>query len=63
MMQTLFAKHMGLKDHRVRVISGDVGGAFGIKFIQQRDEYATVALSIMLKRPVKFIADQIGVIY
>jgi len=59
MMQTLFAKHMGLEDHRVRVISGDVGGAFGIKVHSYADEYATVALSIMLKRPVKFIADRL----
>ncbi|MBO23323.1 MAG: carbon monoxide dehydrogenase [Rhodospirillaceae bacterium] len=59
MMQTLFAKHMGLEDHRVRVISGDVGGAFGIKVHSYADEYASVALSIMLKRPVKFIADRL----
>ena len=59
MMQTLFAKHMGLEEHKVRVISKDVGGAFGIKVHSYADEYATVALSIMLRRPVKFIADRL----
>ena len=59
MMQTLFAKHMGLEDHKVRVIAKDVGGAFGIKVHSYADEYATVALSIMLNRPVKFIADRL----
>ena len=31
MMQNLFAKHLGLEEHQVRVITKDVGGSFGIK--------------------------------
>ncbi|MFP6735778.1 MAG: xanthine dehydrogenase family protein molybdopterin-binding subunit [Rhodospirillales bacterium] len=59
MMQAIFAKHFGLEEHNVRIIAGDVGGAFGIKIHTYGDELATVALSILLKRPVKFIADRL----
>ena len=59
MMQTIFATHWGLEEHRVRVICKDVGGSFGIKVHTYADEMATVGLSIMLKRPIKFIADRL----
>src|SRR5262244_2241574 len=57
MMQNLFAKHLGLEEHQVRVITKDVGGSFGIKVHTYADEMAAVALSKLLKRPVKFVAD------
>ncbi len=59
MMQNLFAKHLGLAEHQVRVVTKDVGGSFGIKVHTYADEMATVALSKLLKRPVKFVADRI----
>jgi carbon-monoxide dehydrogenase large subunit len=59
MMQNLFAKHLGLQEHQVRVITKDVGGSFGIKVHTYADEMATVALSKLLKRPIKFVADRI----
>ncbi len=59
MMQNLFAKHLDLAESQVRVITKDVGGSFGIKVHTYADEMATVALSMMLKRPVKFVADRI----
>src|SRR5215471_508445 len=59
MMQNLFAKHLGIAEHRVRVLTKDVGGSFGIKVHTYADEMATVALSKLLKRPVKFVADRI----
>ena len=59
MMQNLFAKHLGLEEHQVRVICKDVGGSFGIKVHVYADEMATVALSKLLQRPVKFVADRI----
>jgi aerobic carbon-monoxide dehydrogenase large subunit len=43
----------------VRVICKDVGGSFGIKVHTYPDEMATVALSKMLGRPVKFVADRL----
>jgi len=59
MMQNLFAKHLGLAEHQVRVLTKDVGGSFGIKVHTYADEMATVGLSKLLKRPVKFVADRI----
>jgi carbon-monoxide dehydrogenase large subunit len=59
MMQNLFAKHLDLAEAQVRVITKDVGGSFGIKVHTYADEMATVALSKLLKRPVKFVADRI----
>jgi carbon-monoxide dehydrogenase large subunit len=59
MMQNIFAKHLGLEEHQVRVVTNDVGGSFGIKVHVYADEMATVALSKLLKRPVKFVADRI----
>src|SRR5713226_8677533 len=59
MMQNLFARHLGLEEHQVRVITKDVGGSFGIKVHAYADEMATVALSKLLQRPVKFVADRI----
>ncbi|MGC1847173.1 MAG: xanthine dehydrogenase family protein molybdopterin-binding subunit [Pseudolabrys sp.] len=59
MMQSLFAKHLGIAEHQVRVLTKDVGGSFGIKVHTYADEMATVALSKLLKRPVKFVADRI----
>src|SRR5580704_10645087 len=59
MMQNIFAKHLGLQEHQVRVVTDDVGGSFGIKVHVYADEMATVALAKLLKRPVKFVADRI----
>ncbi len=58
MMQGIFAKHLGLPETNVRVICRDVGGAFGIKVHTYPDEVATAALALMLRRPVKFVADR-----
>jgi carbon-monoxide dehydrogenase large subunit len=59
MMQNLFAKHLGLEEHQVRVLTKDVGGSFGIKVHTYADEMAAVALSKLLKRPIKFVADRL----
>src|SRR5689334_21400661 len=59
MTQNLFAKHLGLDEHQVRVLTKDVGGSFGIKVHVYADEMATAALSKLLKRPIKFVADRI----
>jgi carbon-monoxide dehydrogenase large subunit len=59
MMQNIFAKHLGLEEHQVRVITKDVGGSFGIKVHTYADEMATAALSKMLARPVKYVADRL----
>jgi carbon-monoxide dehydrogenase large subunit len=59
MIQNILATHYRLEEHKVRVITRDVGGSFGIKVHTYADEIATVGLSILLKRPVKFIADRL----
>src|SRR3984885_783344 len=59
MVQNLAALHLGLDEAQVRVVCKDVGGSFGIKVHIYADEMATYALSKMLKRPVKFVADRV----
>ena len=59
MMQNIIAKHLGLEEAQVRVVCKDVGGSFGIKVHVYADEMATAALSKMLRRPVKFVADRL----
>jgi carbon-monoxide dehydrogenase large subunit len=58
MMQDILARHLRLPEADVRVICKDVGGSFGIKVHIYPDEMATCALSVMLGRPVKFVADR-----
>ena len=55
----ILAERLGLPASRIRVICPDVGGAFGLKLHAYPDEMATAAISIMLGRPVKFVADRI----
>jgi len=59
MMQDIFSRHLGIPEANVRVITKDVGGSFGIKVHVYADEMATAALSVMLRRPVKFVADRL----
>jgi carbon-monoxide dehydrogenase large subunit len=59
MMQDIFSRHLSIPESNVRVICKDVGGSFGIKVHVYADEMATAAISVMLKRPVKFVADRI----
>ena len=59
MVQDILARHLDLPEAQVRVIARDVGGSYGIKIHVYPDEICTAALSIMLRRPVKFIADRL----
>lgn len=59
MVQNIAAKHLGLDEARVRVVCKDVGGSFGIKVHIYADEMATCALSKLLRRPIKFVADRV----
>ncbi|MGD9953632.1 MAG: xanthine dehydrogenase family protein molybdopterin-binding subunit [Burkholderiales bacterium] len=59
MMQDIFSRHLGIPEANVRVITKDVGGSFGIKVHVYPDEMATAALSVILRRPVKFVADRL----
>ena len=57
-MQDVYARHLELAEHQVRVIAKDVGGAFGLKLHAYPDEMAAVAASVLLGRPVKYIVDR-----
>jgi carbon-monoxide dehydrogenase large subunit len=59
MMQDIFSRHLDIPEGNVRVIAKDVGGSYGIKVHVYADEMATAALSVMLRRPVKFVADRL----
>ncbi|HEX8167154.1 MAG TPA: xanthine dehydrogenase family protein molybdopterin-binding subunit [Beijerinckiaceae bacterium] len=59
MMQNIIAKHLNLAEAQVRVVCKDVGGSFGIKVHVYADEMATAALSKLLRRPVKYVADRV----
>ena len=53
------ARLVGLPEHHVRVIAGDVGGAFGQKLAQSRDEAAVYLAAVRFgNRPVKWIEDR-----
>ena len=59
MMQDIFSRHLNIPEANVRVICKDIGGAFGIKVHVYPDEMATAAISVILRRPVKFVADRL----
>jgi carbon-monoxide dehydrogenase large subunit len=59
MVQNIAALHLGLAEQQVRVVCKDVGGSFGIKVHIYADEMATYALSKLLRRPIKFVADRV----
>jgi aerobic carbon-monoxide dehydrogenase large subunit len=58
-MREIYAEQLGLSPEDVRVITPDVGGAFGLKLHAYADEMAVVAIATKLDRPVKFVADRL----
>ncbi|MET7994540.1 xanthine dehydrogenase family protein molybdopterin-binding subunit [Amycolatopsis sp. NPDC005232] len=59
MLQSVFAELLGLRESNIRVLTDEVGGAFGMKAHVYSDEVATCAASILLRRPVKWIQDRV----
>ncbi len=59
MMQDLYARQFDLPESSIRVVCKEVGGSFGIKVHAYPDDFATVALAILCRRPVKFVADRL----
>jgi carbon-monoxide dehydrogenase large subunit len=47
-----------IPEDRIRVVMGDVGGAFGQKMFPMREEFAVAAATRRLGRPVKWIEDR-----
>jgi carbon-monoxide dehydrogenase large subunit len=58
-MQDIYSRHLGIDEHRVRVIAPDVGGGFGLKINTHGDEIAIAAISRIMGRPIKFTADRL----
>jgi carbon-monoxide dehydrogenase large subunit len=49
---------LGLPAERIRVVAGDVGGAFGAKGPIYPDQVAVIAAALRLRRPVKWIEER-----
>ena len=58
MMQAVLSKHLGIPEENIRLVARDVGGSFGIKIHTYGDDIATAAAAMILKRPMKFVADR-----
>jgi carbon-monoxide dehydrogenase large subunit len=52
------ARALAIPEHRIRVIVGDVGGAFGQKAGMMREEVSVLLASHRIARPVKWIEDR-----
>ncbi|CAN7720649.1 xanthine dehydrogenase family protein molybdopterin-binding subunit [Variovorax sp. LjRoot290] len=57
-LRSLYAMHLGIPEGRIRVVCPHIGGSFGVKIHLYADEIATAAISRLLGRPVKFVADR-----
>lgn len=58
-LRTTLAARLGLSENKVRVISPDVGGGFGLKLPLFREEFTVSAMSMRLKRPIKWVEDRL----
>ncbi|MCL6552814.1 MAG: carbon-monoxide dehydrogenase large subunit [Firmicutes bacterium] len=54
----LVAGHLGLAEHKIRVIAPDIGGGFGGKVPVYPGYVLAVAASVLTGRPVKWIEDR-----
>jgi len=54
----LVAGHLGLAEHKIRVISPDIGGGFGGKVPVYPGYVIAVAASVLTGKPVKWIEDR-----
>lgn len=58
MIRTVLAQCLGIDHAQVRVISPDVGGAFGYKCVLHQEELCIAWLALTYKRPFRFIEDR-----
>jgi carbon-monoxide dehydrogenase large subunit len=58
MLQTLYARLLGLPENSVRVLTEHVGGAFGMKAFVYPDEMAVVTAAMLVGRPLKWTQDR-----
>ncbi|MDO9217160.1 MAG: xanthine dehydrogenase family protein, partial [Lacisediminimonas sp.] len=58
MIRTILCECLGLEQAMVRVISPDVGGAFGYKCVFHQEELCVAWLALTYKKPFRFIEDR-----
>ena len=58
LIRTGLAQFLDLPEERVRVISPDVGGAFGYKCVLQQEELCIAWLAKTYRRPFRFLEDR-----
>ena len=58
MIRTVLAQCLGMDHAQVRVISPDVGGAFGYKCVLHQEELCVAWLALTYRRPFRFIEDR-----
>jgi carbon-monoxide dehydrogenase large subunit len=58
LIRTGLASFLDLPEERVRVISPDVGGAFGYKCVLQQEELCVAWLAKTYRRPFRFLEDR-----
>lgn len=56
--RTMLAEMLGLEEHQIRVVTRDVGGAFGVKLHYYPEEVLACHLAVRRARPVKFVEDR-----
>jgi carbon-monoxide dehydrogenase large subunit len=56
--RTHLAELLGWPEHRLRVLTPDVGGGFGLKEHAYAEEALTAALAVETRRPVKWVEDR-----
>jgi len=52
------AQFLAIDEHRLRVVTPDMGGAFGIKNVLNPEELVVCALALRLGRPVRWVEDR-----
>src|SRR5262249_14865265 len=56
--RTLYSMVAGVPEHKIRVVSPDIGGGFGNKVPIYPGYLCAVVASIMMGRPVKWVEDR-----
>jgi carbon-monoxide dehydrogenase large subunit len=57
-MRGTVAQHLGIKDDQLRVITGDVGGSFGMKTFDYPENTLLPWAAKLLGRPIKWLSDR-----
>ncbi|HLI22242.1 MAG TPA: xanthine dehydrogenase family protein molybdopterin-binding subunit [Stellaceae bacterium] len=57
-MRATVAQHLGIKEDRLRVVTGDVGGSFGMKTFDFPENTLLPWAAKLLGRPVKWLSDR-----